>query len=69
MNLVEDWKRAHKWASVRIAAVLATVSVAYDYFPAVQSYVAPYVSPKTMAIISVVIIAARVISFGKKIKQ
>jgi len=66
MKLVYDWKRAHKWASVRITAALAAVSLAYDYLPAVQSYIAPYVSPKTMAALAGLIILARVFSFGKK---
>ena len=66
MKLVEDWKRAHKWATTRIAALLALGSLAYDYLPAVQTYIAPYVSPKLMAAIAAAIIIARVTDFGKK---
>lgn len=66
MKLVDDWKRAHKWASVRITAALATVSLAYDYLPAVQTYIAPYVSPKVMAALAAVIVIARITDFGKK---
>lgn len=66
IKLVEDWRKAHKWATTRIAAAVSIVALAYDYLPAVQTYVAPYVSPKLMAGIAAAIIVARVTDFGKK---
>ena len=36
--LIEDWKQSWKFLSVQLAAALALLDVAYDYLPAVQSY-------------------------------
>jgi uncharacterized membrane protein required for colicin V production len=66
LQLVEDWKAAHKWASVRLSAAFAAVALAYDYLPAVQSYIAPYVSPHAMAGLSGLIIVARIVTVARK---
>jgi len=36
--LVDNWKDAWKWMSVQLAAALALLDLAYEYLPAVQSY-------------------------------
>lgn len=36
--LIPDWRQAWRYASVRLAALLALLSTAYDYLPAIQSY-------------------------------
>lgn len=38
VKLIEDWKQSWKFLSVQLAAALALLDVAYDYLPAVQSY-------------------------------
>lgn len=37
-KLIEDWKQSWKFLSVQLAAALALLDVAYEYLPAVQSY-------------------------------
>ncbi len=36
--LVDNWKDAWKWMSVQLAAALALLDLAYEYLPAVQTY-------------------------------
>lgn len=38
VKLIEDWKQSWKFLSVQLAATLALLDVAYEYLPAVQSY-------------------------------
>ena len=38
VKLIEDWKQSWKFLSVQLAAALALLDVAYEYLPAVQSY-------------------------------
>jgi len=38
VKLIEDWKQSWKLLSVQLAAALALLDVAYEYLPAVQSY-------------------------------
>lgn len=37
-RLIENWREAYKFLSVQLAALLAALSLAYDYLPAVQQY-------------------------------
>jgi hypothetical protein len=38
VKLIEDWKQSWKFLSVQLAAALALLDVAYEYLPAVQTY-------------------------------
>jgi len=38
VKLIKDWKQSWKFLSVQLAAALALLDVAYEYLPAVQSY-------------------------------
>lgn len=38
MKLIENWRSAWRMLSVRVAALLALVAAAYDYLPALQTY-------------------------------
>jgi len=60
-KLIEDWKQSWKFLSVQLAAALALLDVAYEYLPAVQSYL-PEGWVKWMALS---IIVARVIKQRK----
>lgn len=57
MKLIPDWKQAWRFMSVQLAAALALLGAAYEYLPAVQTYL-PEGWVKWMAL---VIIAARLI--------
>lgn len=37
-RLIENWREAYRFLSVQLAALLAVLSLAYDYLPAVQQY-------------------------------
>lgn len=41
LRLIENWRDAHKFLSVQIAAALALISAAYDYLPAMQQFLPP----------------------------
>jgi len=60
-KLIEDWRQSWKFLSVQLAAALALLDVAYEYLPAVQSYL-PEGWVKWMALS---IIVARVIKQRK----
>lgn len=66
IKLVDDWRKAHKWLSTRLCLVAASVSLAYEYLPAVREFIAPYVSPTTMALLAALVIVARIIDQGGK---
>lgn len=36
MKLIDDWKQAHKFLTVQLAALLTLLSLAYDYLPAIR---------------------------------
>ena len=38
VKLIKDWKQSWRFLSVQLAAALALLDVAYEYLPAVQSY-------------------------------
>jgi len=38
MKLIPDWKKAGRFMSVQLAALLALLGTAYEYLPAVQTY-------------------------------
>lgn len=64
-RLIDDWKAAHRFLSVRLAGILALASLAYDYLPAIQTYVGP-LSGSWVAAASAAIIVARLLSQGGK---
>lgn len=35
---IEEWRKAHKYLSVQIAALTGLVAMAYDYLPAIHQY-------------------------------
>lgn len=60
-KLIEDWKQSWKFLSVQLAAALALLDIAYEYLPAVQTYL-PEGWVKWMALS---IIVARIIKQRK----
>ncbi len=38
MKLIPDWRSAWRFLSVQLAAATALLATAYDYLPAVRSY-------------------------------
>jgi hypothetical protein len=38
VKLIDDWKDSWKFFSVQLAAALALLDTAYEYLPAVQTY-------------------------------
>lgn len=60
-KLIEDWRQSWKFLSVQLAAALALLDIAYEYLPAVQTYL-PEGWVKWMALS---IIVARVIKQRK----
>lgn len=38
MNLIPDWKKAHKFLTVQLTAALGMLALAYDYLPALREY-------------------------------
>jgi hypothetical protein len=64
-RFIDDWKVAHRFMSVRLAGLLALASLAYDYLPAIQTYVGP-ASGSWVAVASAAIIIARILSQGGK---
>ena len=38
VKLIEDWKQSWRFLSVQLAAAQALLDVAYEYLPAVKSY-------------------------------
>ena len=38
VELIDDWKDSWKFLSVQLAAALALLDTAYEYLPAVQTY-------------------------------
>ena len=66
IKLVDDWRKAHRWLSTQLCTAAATLALAYEYLPAVREFIAPYVSPNTMALLAGLIILARIIDQGGK---
>lgn len=60
-KLIEDWRQSWKFLSVQLAAALALLDIAYEYLPAVQTYL-PEGWVKWMALS---IIVARIIKQRK----
>jgi len=60
LRLIENWREAWKFLSVQLALILAVISTAYDYLPAVQQYLpAGWVKWMALAIIAVRIFQQR----------
>ena len=36
LRFVPDWREAHRWISVQLAALITLLSIAYDYIPIVR---------------------------------
>jgi hypothetical protein len=57
MKLIDEWRRAHKYLTVKLAVLLGAISTAWDYVPAVRDYL----DPTWLKWFAVVMIVARVI--------
>lgn len=60
-KLIDDWREAWRFLSVQLAGLLALLSLAYDYLPAIQQHVGP-LSGTWVAVASAVIIVARLLA-------
>lgn len=38
VKLIEEWQKAYKFFTVQLAALLVLLDIAYEYLPAVQTY-------------------------------
>lgn len=41
LKLIADWKKAHQYLTVQLAALMAMITTAWEYIPAVQQYLDP----------------------------
>jgi hypothetical protein len=41
MQLIDEWKKAYRYLTVQLAALLALLATAWDYVPALQQYLDP----------------------------
>lgn len=57
IQLVENWRQAHKWLSVQLAALIGLLSLGLDYAP----QLAQYLPQNWMKWAAVAFIVARVI--------
>lgn len=57
VKLIEEWQKAYKFFTVQLAALLVLLDIAYEYLPAVQTYL----PEGWVKWIAVAIIVARVI--------
>ena len=64
-KLIEDWKQSWKFLSVQLAVALALLDTAYEYLPAIQSYL-PVGWVKWMAL---AIIVGRIIKQQKDVQN
>lgn len=61
LQLIDEWKRAHQYLTVKLAALLALISTAWDYIPAVRDYL----DPAWLKWFAIAMVLARVISQPK----
>jgi hypothetical protein len=53
MKLIPEWKRAYRFLSVQVAALIALLSIAMDYLPQLQQYLpADWVKWGALAVIA-----------------
>lgn len=57
MKLIDEFKQAHKFLSVQIAAILGVAASAYEFLPAARDYL----DPTWVKYIALAILIARVI--------
>ena len=58
--LVEDWRKAHRWLSVQLAAIVATLGTIYEAVPNVQKYLDPRVAHWLMVAGAIGVILGRI---------
>ena len=59
--LIENWKKAYKYTTVQLAALLAMLSQAYEYLP----FAKEYIPQNYVALIALAIIVARIVAQPK----
>lgn len=58
-QLIEDWKQAHKWLSVQLAALVAAAQLVYPNVQSLQSYIPPTMFHYLMIGMTLLIIVGR----------
>lgn len=66
MKLVEDWKQAHTWISVKLSALGVVATGLWIFLPVVQSVVSPETSVRITLGLFVLIGLGRIVDQGKK---
>tara|TARA_Y100000015_G_scaffold7063_1_gene6539 strand:- start:49 stop:252 length:204 start_codon:yes stop_codon:yes gene_type:complete len=62
MKLIPDWKQAHKWFSVQLAAVSAALPLAWEYLPSdLKAYIPDEWRPAILAAVGLAIIVGRIL--------
>ena len=64
--LVEDWRKAYKWLSVQIIAVIAAAQGLLVFVPTVKDYIPAGLWHGLMATLAVAAIIGRVLNQGTK---
>lgn len=69
-RLIDNWRQAHKFLSVQIAALVAVLSLAYDYLPAVQQYLPQgWVKWAALAVILARVLHQSTVSGGSDVRR
>ena len=64
--LVEDWKKAYKFLSVQIIAVIAAAQGLLVFVPTIKDFIPPSLWHGLMATLAIAAIVGRVINQGQK---
>lgn len=65
MKFVTDWKEAHTWLSVHVAAIIGVLNAAQATIPHLQGLLTPTQSAELNAVLAVALIWARLVRQGE----
>lgn len=65
LKLIPNWKKAWKFATVRLAFLQSTLALGYQFSGEIRELLRPCVTPGTLAAIGIVFIVFRLISISK----
>lgn len=63
--LIQDWRKAWKWLSVQIMALIALGQMLFEFMPTVKDYIDPSVWHGAMACLAVLAIVGRIVNQSK----
>lgn len=65
LKLIPNWKKAWRFASVRLALLQTALSIGYQFWGDIRLLLQPFVSAKTLAALGVLFIVFRLIDQSK----